>query len=151
MKSYTQMFAHLEWANAKIAKALRAGGEEQAQALKLFAHTLGAERVWLTRIRGEDSSALAIWPELDMAACESLMEINAQGFRDVLEQADERQLAEEIVYRNSAGTQYRTVLADILLHTALHGMYHRGQINHLLRLGNLEPASVDYILYAREN
>jgi len=39
---------------------------------------------------------------------------------------------------------------DILLHVAMHGQYHRGQINQLLRGAGLEPISVDYIVFVRE-
>ncbi|MEK8130083.1 DinB family protein [Paenibacillus filicis] len=41
-------------------------------------------------------------------------------------------------------------LADIFIHVALHGMYHRGQINLLLRMEDKQPAWVDYILFTRE-
>jgi uncharacterized damage-inducible protein DinB len=37
------------------------------------------------------------------------------------------------------------------LHVALHGHYHRGQINSRLRAGGTDPISVDYIMYMRLN
>jgi uncharacterized damage-inducible protein DinB len=35
------------------------------------------------------------------------------------------------------------------LSKATHGVYHRGQIALLLRVGGAEPLATDYIVYAR--
>ncbi|WP_159884155.1 DinB family protein [Paenibacillus puerhi] len=151
MKTWERIFEHMEWANVKIVEALRPLGEDSAKAQKLFAHVLGAERIWLSRIRGEDTSSFAIWPEPDIQAYESLVQANGQGYQALLAEIDDQRLAAPVVYRNSQGTEFQTPLADILSHVALHGMYHRGQINLLLRIDDREPASIDYILFARES
>jgi uncharacterized damage-inducible protein DinB len=42
-----------------------------------------------------------------------------------------------------------TPVGDILLQVALHGQYHRGKVNLLLRDAALPPAPVDFISFAR--
>jgi uncharacterized damage-inducible protein DinB len=54
-----------------------------------------------------------------------------------------------IGYTNSAGRSFVTPVGDILLHVALHGQYHRGKVNLLLRQAELEPAPVDFIGFVR--
>jgi len=58
-------------------------------------------------------------------------------------------VARAIDYRNSAGQAFRSTVEDILLHVALHGTYHRGQIALVIRGGGGEPASTDYIAFIR--
>jgi len=58
-------------------------------------------------------------------------------------------LAREIQYRNSAGQEFRSTLEDILLHVALHGSYHRGQVSLIVRGGGGEPVATDYNAFIR--
>lgn len=52
-------------------------------------------------------------------------------------------------YTNSKGDEFKYSVGDILTHVALHGQYHRGQINSRLRAMGVEPVSVDYIIFAK--
>jgi uncharacterized damage-inducible protein DinB len=40
-------------------------------------------------------------------------------------------------------------VGDMLLHVALHGAYHRGQIALLVRAGGSTPSPTDYIAFIR--
>jgi uncharacterized damage-inducible protein DinB len=149
---YTRLYEHARWANQRVLEALRGitDDAECEQAKKLFAHLLGAERVWLTRLEGEDSSSLAIWPTYSLQGCEQLAEANGEGYRRYLEGLTDADFAKVIAYRNSTGQEFRTAIGDILAHAALHGSYHRGQIASFLRIDGFTPVSTDYILYVRE-
>ncbi|GGD50756.1 hypothetical protein GCM10010911_05370 [Paenibacillus nasutitermitis] len=59
-------------------------------------------------------------------------------------------LEDVVAYKNQTGASYATSVRDILTHLALHGQYHRGQINTILRSAGGEPVNVDYITYIRE-
>ena len=61
----------------------------------------------------------------------------------------ETDLAARLAYVNSAGKPFDDEVGDILLHVMLHGQYHRGKINLLLRQGGAEPGPVDYIAFTR--
>jgi uncharacterized damage-inducible protein DinB len=50
---------------------------------------------------------------------------------------------------NSAGQSFETPVSDMLLQVALHGQYHRGKINLMLRQAHLPPTPTDYIAFAR--
>ncbi|MGE7918037.1 DinB family protein [Viridibacillus sp. NPDC093762] len=54
-----------------------------------------------------------------------------------------------ISYKNSKGKECKNSVRDILTHVVLHGQYHRGQINSLLREKGIEPINVDFITFVR--
>lgn len=149
MKTIYEMYQHLNWANEQILEKIQTIEGDVNQIIRLFSHILHTERVWFTRLQGKDSSHLSIWQELDRSLCEELIEENKKMIAAYFEILKEEQLEEKIVYKNSKGTEYVSTIREILTHIALHGHYHRGQINLLLRANNFEPIGIDYITFVR--
>ncbi|WP_244563156.1 DinB family protein [Paenibacillus uliginis] len=54
-----------------------------------------------------------------------------------------------MTYTNSSGKEFMTSIRDILTHVALHGQYHRGQINSRFRADGIDPVNMDYITFVR--
>ncbi|WP_256759874.1 DinB family protein [Cohnella sp. WQ 127256] len=148
MKTIQNMFEHLNWANQRILETLQ-NVEVEDQPVRLFLHILNAEQVWVTRLKGMDSSQMPIWSEGDIAVCAKLIKQNAESFKTLLTELANSDLDNLITYRNSKGEEFKTSIRDILTHVALHGQYHRGQINSRLRADGIEPVSTDYILFVR--
>ena len=133
MNTIIKMFQHLDWANLRILEALKAIGDRNHQTKRLFSHLLLAEEVWFNRLEGLDSNPQAIWTELTIEECSNLVMKNQQSFSGLLSGLSETTMEDVIVYKNSTGQEFSTSVGDILTHVALHGQYHRGQINRLLR------------------
>ena len=118
-------------------------------AVREFAHVLGAEETWLARLESRPSR-LAVWPSgrtLDELDAEIIrLSESYGGYCDGLNDA---QLSSDCRYTNSAGTSFSTPVADVLLHVFMHGMYHRGRINLLVRQAGGNPAPADYIAFVR--
>ena len=146
----TALLDHLAWADARVLSALRDAPGSDPRSLELFAHVLGAEHVWLSRIRGT-APRVAVWPALTLEACAELAAENAAGLRAALDEETARDdaLGREVAYVNSAGQAFRSTVADMLLQVALHGSYHRGQIALLVRQSGGVPSATDYIAMAR--
>ena len=143
-----RLVAHLRWADDRTLTALRSATAPPPKALELYAHVLGAEHVWLARLR-QQPATVAVWPPGDLAGCAALAAANhAELIRYVAAQ-DADALERELPYTNSAGQSFRSKVSDILLHVALHGCYHRGQVAMLLREAGAEPQPTDYIAFAR--
>ena len=140
---------HVEWANRRVLAALQTQPEisVRTDALKLFAHVLGSERVWYARVQG-DTDVPTSWPPHSLADLPTEMERNLTDWRTVL--STEGALDREIEYHTTAGVEHRNRLVDIVTHVALHGAYHRGQIAWVLRHGAGEPLSTDFITMVRE-
>lgn len=143
-----RLFEHLKWADERVHASLVDAANPPPQTLDLFAHIVAAEHVWLSRIRGEKAE-VPVWPKFSLAQCAELGARNANEFLALVESVDETALDDGITYRNSAGAEFTTSLRDILIHVALHGTYHRGQIAAAVRAGGDTPASTDYIALVR--
>jgi uncharacterized damage-inducible protein DinB len=149
METIQNMFKHVHWANLRILDTLHDCDEENKQTKNLFSHILHAENVWLTRLKGADSSHLPIWGEVSLDTCKELVIQNNRNFTDFLSNLTKSEFDQILTYKNSSGTEFQSSIRDILTHVALHGQYHRGQINQLLRAAELEPVNVDYITFSR--
>ncbi len=143
-----RLFAHLRWADEQALKALQAASNPPQKAIDIYAHVLGAEHVWLSRLR-QVPAAIAIWPSMGLGDCVLLAQANAEQYEQFVATLDAPALDRDVPYTNSAGTSFRSTVGDILLHVALHGSYHRGQVALLLRDAGATPAPTDYIAFVR--
>jgi uncharacterized damage-inducible protein DinB len=143
-----RLYEHARWADEQALAALAAAGEPPAAALEVLAHVLGAEDVWLARLE-QHAATLAVWPAL--AASELARAAGAvhAAYARYLGELGEEDLLGRVAYRNSAGQAFENTVADILLHVALHGTHHRGQVAWILRQHGLVPPGVDYIAFIR--
>lgn len=145
-----RVFSHMYWADHQLVAQLRAAPESATPAvLRLFSHVLAAERVWLLRLSGEESAAQPIWPEYTLEELATLAADNATAYARLLERLDAAGAAAEVVYRNSQGVEFRSVVSDVLTHVALHGAYHRGQVAAAVRAAGGVPVNTDFITFAR--
>ena len=146
--SLRQLFEHLRWADARVQTSLTDAVNPPPHTLDLFAHVVAAEHVWLARMR-QEKPEIQVWPKLSLAQCLELGTRNANEFSALVESLDEIGLDSGVTYKNSAGLEFTSSFRDILLHVALHGTYHRGQIAAAVRAGGDTPASTDYIAFVR--
>ncbi|PGY07988.1 DinB family protein [Bacillus sp. AFS031507] len=149
METIRNMFEHLNWANQRIHETLQNMEGENKQVNNLFSHILLAEHVWFTRLIGSDSSKIPIWAEVSLGACTEMVNQNNLNFKEFLSGLSIPALDQIVSYRNSKGNEFNNSVRDIFTHVALHGQYHRGQINLLLRANEIEPVNVDFITFRR--
>jgi uncharacterized damage-inducible protein DinB len=149
LKTIQKMYEHLDWANQRIFKTLQSIEDENQEIWRLFSHILHAEKIWITRLRGMDSSQLPIWSEADLEICAELIKQNEESFTAFFTNLANTDLDKIISYTNSKGREFTYSVRDILTHVALHGQYHRGQINSRLRAVGIEPVNVDFITFVR--
>jgi uncharacterized damage-inducible protein DinB len=138
---------HMAWADERILESLRQPPVSQ-RALDLYAHVLGAEHVWLARLE-QRPHRVAVWPALTFDQCAQLAGENRIAFHAYAESLTSGDLRRTVHYRNSAGHEFDTPIEDILVHVAMHGSYHRGQVSLLVRDAGAEPQPTDYIAFVR--
>ncbi|MFL6282455.1 MAG: DinB family protein [Pyrinomonadaceae bacterium] len=143
-----RLFAYDAWANARALDSLK--GAQSRAAVAPLAHLLVSERIWLMRLRGEDTSAVDKSPEMSHAECESLAVELRASYASYIDSLGEEDLGSPLVYRNFKGTEFRTPVGEILTHVSMHGTYHRGQVAKALRAEGHAPADTDYITFVRE-
>lgn len=145
---FTRLFKHLEWADARVLASLRAAHNPQQRNLELYAHVLGSEHVWLSRINGTAARA-AVWPTLTLDECEKVGKENVDAYNYLVSALTPESLRKPITYKNSAGDQFTSTIEDILTHVTMHGAYHRGQIAASIRASGDTPSATDYIAFVR--
>lgn len=132
------------WANREVLASLRALPEPPPGVVRLLAHVISAEHVWLARLK-ETPPPFAVWPELSLGQCEEhiqeLYVALAEYFRRELPAALDR----TVTYKNSKGEEWTSRVDDILNHVFMHSTYHRGQIATQMRQRGLNPAYTDFI------
>ncbi len=150
MKYLHRQFAYGEWANREVlANFRRRAARPPAQTLRLLAHILSAERLWLERILSQPQS-LPVWPEFSADQCESEISEMASLWREYLNGLSAEQLSENVSYKNSKGEPWSSTVEDILTHALLHSAYHRGQIASHTRAAGETPAYTDFIHAVRQ-
>jgi uncharacterized damage-inducible protein DinB len=142
------MWEHAAWADRLLLGALLRLDPCPAAVWREYAHVLGAESVWLDRLRRRPARH-AVWPTLEPAAAAALAESLRAEYVAYLDTLTPGALDALVPYVNSAGLAFETPVEDILLQVFLHGQYHRGKINLMLRQSREEPVPTDYIAFAR--
>jgi uncharacterized damage-inducible protein DinB len=143
-----RQYTYDAWANGQALVAIKSGGE-QPRPLKLLAHILSAERLWLERLK-QQPQTLPVWPEVTLAQCEPQIGELADLWQEYLAELSDSALAETVAYRNSKGEPWSSKVQDVLTHVLLHSAYHRGQIAISLRDAGATPAMTDFIHAVRQ-
>jgi len=134
------------WANRETLRSLRQN--PPARSLRWMAHIVGAEHLWLARLRRQKET-LPVWPELDIETCGELLEDLSRLWPAYLDLSHES-LAETVSYTNSKGEAWTNTVEEILTHVVIHSAYHRGQIASDVRASGGVPAYTDYIHAVRQ-
>src|SRR5207244_12265232 len=97
-----RLFAYDDWANREVLSSLRSASNPPPRSLKLIAHILSAEGLWLARINQEKPS-LPVWPEPALALCEAGGDALRASWRPYLEKCREDDWSDPTSYLNTKG------------------------------------------------
>jgi len=151
----TDLYRHMEWADAAVWSAVFASGTAQTDAKlqKYLYHLHLTQRAFLRIWRNEpretpyptfrDAPSLMLWSR----------GYYSDAFAYLETQSDEKLAAPipvpwaEMVERRIGRPPATTTIGETALQVALHSLYHRGQANARLREIGGEPPLVDYIAW----
>jgi uncharacterized damage-inducible protein DinB len=146
MRHLVRLLRYDAWANRETLRSLKQGAPPRS--LMWMAHIVGAEYLWMARLRREDAP-LPVWPELDLEACGERLDQLSKLWPEYLKEAQDS-LTEKVQYTNSRGEAWTDTVEDILTHVVIHSAYHRGQIASDVRANGGVPAYTDYIHVVRQ-
>jgi uncharacterized damage-inducible protein DinB len=147
LSEFLRLRDHLAWADQRLLAAMQSG-EVPAEAIREFAHIIGADEIWLARLN-DRPARLPVWPDTDLAGLSALIADVHTEFQTYLASLTQADLSRIVHYRNSAGESFSNTVQEILRHVLMHAQYHRGKVNLLLKQAGLTPAPVDYIFFIR--
>lgn len=148
---FRRLFAYDVWGNRATLESIDPALPGTDWAVKILCHIIGAERVWLARLRQQDSSSVHVWPQLSVEECRAAIDDLAHQWEMHLGSIVPEKLDEDVVYRNTKGVEFRTRLVDLLQHVITHSAYHRGQAAAAVRKAGGKPAVTDYVAYVRQH
>ncbi len=115
-------------------------------------HIMGAEEIWLKRLKGEPSPTFRKPEEFfslqDLAACWREVGSNLMSYINSLK--SDQELLKDISYSDLKGNRHTQPLYQILQHLVNHSTDHRGQVTAMLRQLGVKPANTDMIAFYRE-
>jgi len=146
MRHLGRLLRYDAWANQETLRSLKQSAPPRS--LRWMAHIVGAEYLWMARLR-RHKETLPVWPELDVEACGERINELSRLWPEYLDDTRES-FTEEIPYTNSKGEAWTSTVEEILTHVVIHSAYHRGQIAADVRASGGVPAYTDYIHAVRQ-
>jgi uncharacterized damage-inducible protein DinB len=145
---FQKQFAYDAWANEQALASLREGAPPE-RSLRIMAHIVSAEWLWLGRLK-QWKQAFPVWPEWTRQQREAQAAKLPPLWRELVGSMRPAGLDQTASYTNSKGEPWTSTFGDVLAHVLLHSSYHRGQIATDLRAAGLTPAYTDYIHAVRQ-
>jgi uncharacterized damage-inducible protein DinB len=144
----TRLVRYDLWANRETLGSLLEGSPSP-KSLGWMGHIIGAEFLWLARLRGQ-AAPLPVWPKLPVGECAGRLNELDGLWQRFLADDDSAHWSREVSYTNSKGETWTNTVEDILTHVVIHSAYHRGQIASDVRASGGVPAYTDYIHAVRQ-
>lgn len=160
VKDLERLYDYSCWANRRLMGVVsRLTPEQFTQSVagsygsvrNTLVHVLSAEWGWLERCGGP-ARGERLNPQ-DYPTVDSLVQAWArveESMRTFLAGLGDDDPGDEIVFSLAAGTKERLPLGELLQHSAIHAVHHRGQVALLLRILGHAPGNFDFLLYAGE-
>jgi uncharacterized damage-inducible protein DinB len=139
-----RQFSYDSWANRELISALQALGTTTPQTLRLFAHVLSAQKLWIERLQSQPQS-YPVWPDFSLDHCNREASELGLLWPPYLSALTEKDLIATIEYKNTRGETWSNRCIDILEHVITHSVHHRGQIVALIRAAGYVPPTLDFI------
>ena len=146
---FFRMFSYDHWANRECLIALSAAGKSLEKVLRLLAHSVSAQKLWLERLEHVPQS-VSVWPSSTIEDCSRLTDQMSSEWKRYIDHLAPSDFDQEISYRNSKGEPWSSRVEDILIHVLMHSTYHRGQAALEMRAAGFQPAYTDFIHGVRQ-
>ena len=147
MKQYLlETFQFNNHANKQVLGKIKEA-PEQEECIRFFSHMINSMNKWLARIRQEPQAPQMSWwdPVYQLEDLEKEWDKSLQKWLAFLEDKNEDELFQDIVFIGFDGHNFAAKLKDIALQLNYHSIHHRGQIQFVIRKQGFEPDFVDYI------
>jgi len=117
--------------------------------LGTLAHVFAADRVWLSRVKGETPAPFITPEDRRLDVLQGEWPALHQRWKLFAANLSDQDALANIPYKDTKGNPYESRLWEILLHLVNHGTHHRGQVSGFLRAMGRTPPPVDLIAYYR--
>ena len=157
VKDLQTLYDYCYWANGKLLDVVVKLTPEQftepvagsyGSVRNTLVHILSAEWGWLDRCGGARRGAALV--ASDYSTANSLIErwqAVESDVREFLSKLKDEDLDGMVGFSFGSGPKHAMRLGDLMVHAAVHGIHHRGQVAILLRLLGRVPGNFDVLCY----
>ncbi len=117
--------------------------------LDTLVHVYAADRIWLTRVLGEQRATFIDPEDRDLTLLQTEWPALHHRWKLWLHDLNDDDVLRVIEYKDTKGRAYSQPAWHILLHLVNHGTHHRGQVSGFLRAMDRTPPPLDLIAYYR--
>jgi uncharacterized damage-inducible protein DinB len=117
--------------------------------LDTLAHNYAADRIWLTRVKGETRASFLDPEDRDLNVLQAEWPALEQRWKLWMADLNDGGTDRVISYKDTRGNAYEQPVWQIVLHLVNHGTHHRGQVSGFLRSMGKTPPPLDLIAYYR--
>lgn len=121
--------------------------KDKTEAIKLYSHLVNSQYKWMARIMQEPAASSMSWWEPVYQEEELYAEWKKSlvPWIDYINSKTEAEIKEEVIFSGYDGGKWAATPLDIMLQLNYHSIYHRAQIQTIIRQQGIEPDFVDYI------
>ena len=150
--------SYTAWASTRLLNAAAGLSPEEltrdfqtadSSVLGTLLHLHFAERIWLSRIKGEPFPGPLAESERSLAHLQTAWPDLHDRWRVWAASLTGESPLREVSYRDLKQVQWKQPLWQIVLHVVNHATHHRGQVSGFLRSMGHTPPPVDLIYYHR--
>ncbi len=143
---FNQLFDYNFYCNRQLIEQCIALEKMPEKSQELFSHILNAHHIWNHRIL-QNQWEYEVWQQHDIKDWGDIHYENQRTSFEIITNTDN--FDKRIDYETTEGRVFANDIKDILFHIINHSTHHRAQILADFRSNNIEPESLDYILYKR--
>jgi uncharacterized damage-inducible protein DinB len=146
MTDLSKLIRHCNWANEAWIDFIGRKCPTDEYLLQRMSHILLGEQAWFQRLDGADPDP-SLWNLMTIPQLRDKQKEHQQIYARVLN----GDLNRVVGYTRFTGERYQSPVADILVHLALHGTHHRGQMAINASGKGLKPINTDFIQFCLLN
>lgn len=147
---FDRLFSYDRWANEQMIAALERSPAVPEKAMRLMAHIVAAEWLWLDRINLAPPR-IAVWPELELQRIREENSVASAAWKEQIAKLDGEKDVLAIAYTNTRGERFESTIEEIATHVVMHSAYHRGQVATMLRESGEAAPVIDFIHATRQH
>jgi uncharacterized damage-inducible protein DinB len=148
-KYFLDLFEYNNWANDKVIIRLQEIANEfnDSNPTNILSHIISSQDQWLEKVKGKSTYNIYLWEEYSIQEIEILSSNSTKGWLKFLTKFNEAKFQLPCKYIGLNGENKENLYKDIFQNVINHSNYHRGQINHILKMNKIDPVIIDFINY----
>lgn len=145
---FITLFSYDHYTNLLISDQIKDAGNPE-KPVRLIAHLLSVQQIWLARCLGEPCICGSAWPQWSSDVFKQTIDKNHKDWTSFIDTLNPADFSQRVRYKSFKGEAFSNRLVDILTQVINHGVHHRAQAGQFLKVEGEKLPQTDFIYYLR--